>query len=110
VITHKSDKKSSAHCGVNVSSPKTPRRAEPKRNISLADLLAKLPVAELEPSLREFLSPLMSLLPEKRLCEVVGLVTKGILAAETPVVAAMRCCVSREEVECWQPVNACIVF
>jgi hypothetical protein len=64
-------------------------------NIILDEILAKLPVAEMEAELAEFLEPMSSLLPEKRLRDVLGQMVRCILATETPVVAAMSRSVSR---------------
>jgi hypothetical protein len=70
-------------------------------NIPLTDILAKLPVEELEQTLEAFVTPLSQLLPEKRLQRSVPLAIRGILSQETPVVAAMAQSVSRQEAECW---------
>ena len=70
-------------------------------NIALTETLAKLPVAELEQELAEFLEPMSVLLPEKRLCAVLRQMVRCILATETPVVAAMSRGVSRVEADCW---------
>lgn len=64
-------------------------------------MLAKLPGAELEESLKEFVAPLAELLPDQRLRRVVPLAVQGILAGQTPVVAAMAQSVSRQEAEPW---------
>lgn len=69
--------------------------------IPLSELLAKLPVEELDESLKDFLDPLTELLPEKRLRRVVAQTVRGILARETPVIAAMAQSVSRQEMDCW---------
>jgi hypothetical protein len=70
-------------------------------NIALDEIFDKLPVAELEQELAEFLEPMSSLLPEKRLREVLRQMVRCILATETPVVAAMSRSVSRLEADCW---------
>jgi len=70
-------------------------------NIPLTDILAKMPVKELEQTLRDFLLPMTELLPEERLRRVVPLAVRGILAQETPVIAAMAQSVSRQETDCW---------
>lgn len=64
-------------------------------------VLAKLPQAELEQSLREFVGPLTELLPDQRLKRVVPLAVQGILAGQSPVVAAMAQSVSRQEADPW---------
>lgn len=67
-------------------------------NIPLSDMLAKMPVAELEQSLLDFLKPMMECLPEVRLRRVVSLAVRGILAQETPVIAAMAQSARRHEI------------
>lgn len=70
-------------------------------NIPLNDLLAKMPVAELERAVKEFLAPVMDLLPEKRLRRVMPEVIRGILAQETPVIAAIAQSTPRQERSCY---------
>ena len=70
-------------------------------NIALSEILAKLPVAELQASLQEFMKPMTKNLPDKRLQAVVCQSVQGILATETPVIAAMSRSVSRVEADCW---------
>jgi hypothetical protein len=70
-------------------------------NIPLTDILAKMPVEELERTLWDFLAPMSEILPEERLRRVVPLAVRGILAQETPVIAAMAQSVSRQETNCW---------
>lgn len=62
-------------------------------NILLNETFAKLPVAELEHELAEFLVLISDLSPEKRLRTVLHQMVRCILTAETPVVAAMSCSV-----------------
>jgi hypothetical protein len=70
-------------------------------NIPLSDILAKMPIAELEQSLNDFLKPIMEILPEERLRKVVPEAVRGILAQETPVIAAMAQSTPRQERSCW---------
>ena len=70
-------------------------------NIPLTDIFAKMPIEELDQTLNEFLSPMTKLLPEERLRRVVPLAVRGILAQETPVIAAMAQSVSRQKMDCW---------
>jgi hypothetical protein len=70
-------------------------------NIPLPDIFAKMPIEELDQTLDEFLTPVTQLLPEERLRRVVPLAVHGILAQETPVIAAMAQSVSRQEMGCW---------
>lgn len=69
-------------------------------NIPLAEILAKLPVEEMEQTLSEFVAPMTNLLPEERLQRIVSLTVRCILANETPVIATMAQSVSRQEAEC----------
>jgi hypothetical protein len=70
-------------------------------NIPLSEIFAKLPVKEMEETLNEFLAPVTELLPEQRLRRVVPQAVRGILAQETPVIAAMAQSISRQEMDCW---------
>lgn len=69
--------------------------------LPITDVLAKLPQAELEQSLQEFVAPLSKLLPDERLRRVVPLAVQGILAGQTPVVTAIAQSVSRQEADPW---------
>jgi hypothetical protein len=69
--------------------------------IPLDEIFAKMPVEELDQTLNEFISPMTELLPEERLRRVVPLAVRGILAQETPVIAAMAQSVSRQKLDCW---------
>ena len=70
-------------------------------NIPLSDILAKMPDLELEQSLNDFLAPVMETLPEERIRRVVPEAVRGILAQETPVIAAMAQSTPRQERSCW---------
>lgn len=69
--------------------------------LPLSDILDQMPVEELEQSMNEFLEPLMQLLPDERLRRVVPEAVRGILAQETPVIAAMAQSTPRQESSCW---------
>lgn len=69
--------------------------------IPLTELLAKLPVEELEQTLKAFVAPVTDLLPEKRLRRVVPEAVRGILAQETPVIAAIAQSTPRHESSCY---------
>ncbi len=69
--------------------------------LPIAQVLAKLPQAELEQSLREFVAPLTELLPDQRLRRIVPVAVQGILAGQSPVVTAMAQSVSRQEADPW---------
>ena len=70
-------------------------------NIPLTEIFAKMPVQELEQTLNDFLVPITDLLPEERLRRVVPEAVRGILAQETPVIAAMAQSTPRQEMSCW---------
>lgn len=53
------------------------------------EILNKLPAAELEQELTEFLEPMSDLLPEKRLRPVLHQIVREILAAKMPMVAVI---------------------
>jgi hypothetical protein len=57
--------------------------------LPLTEIFAKMPIKELDQTLNKFLSPMKELLPEERLQRVVPLAVHGVLAQETPVIAAM---------------------
>jgi uncharacterized membrane-anchored protein YjiN (DUF445 family) len=71
------------------------------QNIALTEALAKLPVTELQVSIHDFVEPMIEILPDKRLREVVSQSMESILATETPVIAATSRIVSRVEADCW---------
>ncbi len=74
-------------------------------NILLTELSAKMPVAELEQTLNDFLAPVTALLPEKRLRRIAPEAVRGILARETPVIAAMAQSTPRQEERCYAGQN-----
>lgn len=70
-------------------------------NIPLSEIIAKMPIEELEQTLNDFLAPVTDLLPEKRLRRVVPEAVRGILAQETPVIAEMAQSTPRQEMSCY---------
>jgi len=70
-------------------------------SVLMQTVLDKLPVPELEHSLTAFLTPIMQLLPDRRLQRVVPLAVRGILAGETPVVTHMAQSVARTDCDPW---------
>jgi len=69
--------------------------------IPIKEVMKQLPLAEVEETLVEFLSPMMERLPDKRLGRVVPLSVQGILGSESPVVLQMAQSISRSEGETW---------
>jgi hypothetical protein len=55
--------------------------------MALTQTLAKLPMAELQASIREFVKPMNKNLPDKELQVVACQSVQSILATETPVIA-----------------------
>ena len=70
-------------------------------SVLIRAVLDKLPVPELDHSLTTFLTPLLELLPDRRLQRVVPLAVRGILAGETPVVTAIAQSVARTDCDPW---------
>lgn len=66
-------------------------------SISDSDRLAKLPVAELQCSLAEFLQPVTELLPDQRLIPVAHLMTQGIVTSQSPIITRIARGVSHLE-------------
>lgn len=64
-------------------------------------LLAALPVAELNESLRAFLEPVTSLLPDARLKAVAELLVQGVVSSQSPVVTQIARGVSHSEATIW---------
>jgi hypothetical protein len=74
-------------------------------SIPQAALIDKLPDDELHDQLQRFLEPVLTKLPEKRLCDVAQLMVQGILAARSPVLTEAACKVSRTEETNWPTVK-----
>ena len=70
-------------------------------DIAVKAILDKLPVAELEDSLHTYLKPMMAVLPDKRLEQVVPLAVCGIIGSKTPVITHMAQSVARTESGVW---------
>lgn len=70
-------------------------------SVAINKVLDKLPTAELENTLSDFVSPLTEVLPDQRLRRVVPLAVRGIVAGETPVITAMARSVERTKSTTW---------
>lgn len=66
-------------------------------SISDSDRLAKLPMAELQHSLAEFLQPVTELLPDQRLIPVTHLLIQGIVTSQSPIISRIARGVSHLE-------------
>jgi hypothetical protein len=64
-------------------------------------VLDKLPQAELEHSLQEFITPMTTLFADPRLRQGTLLAVRGILAGQTPVIAGVAQSVSRLHAQPW---------
>jgi hypothetical protein len=64
-------------------------------SVAIEAVLDKLPVAELDETLSDFLAPFTAVLPDARLRQVLPLAVRGIVAGESPVVTAMAQSVAR---------------
>lgn len=69
--------------------------------IAQKEVLAKIPVAELEAEIEQFIEPVTKQLPEKRLKKVVALALRGISGAQSPVITQMARCLERTEAGVW---------
>ena len=63
--------------------------------------IAKLPVSELNQSLREFVRPVTDLLPEVRLSTVAEVIVRGIVTSQSPVVTQIARGVSHADDTVW---------
>ncbi len=69
--------------------------------IAQDSVLAKLPVAELYDSLREFLAPVTDRFPDARPPAVVELMVHGILASQSPVITQIARGAGHEDESLW---------
>ena len=70
-------------------------------NIAFQAILAKLPIEQIENTVRQHISPLISHLPDKRLGRVAELMILGILGGQTPVITEIARHSSKDEGETW---------
>jgi hypothetical protein len=66
--------------------------------VALNEVLDKLPIAQLDQTLTDFLQPLTNLLPDQRLRQNAKLAVQGILAAQSPLISQMARTIPRTEV------------
>ena len=64
-------------------------------------VLAKLPTAELQASLRAFLSPVTNCLPDARLPAVVELMVHGIIASQSPLITQIARGAGHDDASIW---------
>ena len=70
-------------------------------NITLATILAKLPIGKLSETIEAHVQPLICRLPDKRLGAVVVQIILGILGSQTPLVTGMARTNTKTEGESW---------
>jgi hypothetical protein len=70
-------------------------------NITLENVLAKLPIAKLTETIGAHVGPLVRRLPDKRLERVVVQMILGILGSQTPLITSMARTNSKAEGESW---------
>ena len=69
--------------------------------ITQESVLAKLPTAELQASLRAFLSPVTNCLPDARLPAVVELMVHGIIASQSPLITQIARGAGHDDASIW---------
>lgn len=69
--------------------------------IALENILAKLPMQEIERSIQHHTEPLREMLPDRRMKKVLKNMVLGILGGQTPVITGMARQVWKQEGETW---------
>jgi hypothetical protein len=70
-------------------------------SLPVKDVISKLPVAELQETLEDFVRPVSQVLPDMRLRRIVSLAVQGIVSSESPVLTHMAQGVPRTEGSVW---------
>ncbi len=70
-------------------------------NIALENVLAKLPMMEIERTLQSHTEPLMEMVPDRRMKKVLNNMMLGILGGQTPVITGMARQLGKQEGETW---------
>ena len=70
-------------------------------DITIKEVLGKLPLEELAGSIAEFVEPMREKMPDKRLKSVIQIAIEGILGSESAVVSQMSQTVARTESGVW---------
>jgi hypothetical protein len=70
-------------------------------NIALENILAKLPMMEIERTLQSHTEPLMEMVPDRRMKKVLNNMMLGILGGQTPVITGMARQLWKQEGETW---------
>ena len=69
--------------------------------IAQNELLAKIPLVQLEAEIEQFVEPVSTRLPDQRLKKVVSLAVRGISAAQSPIITQMARALQRSEEGVW---------
>lgn len=69
--------------------------------IAQNELLAKIPLTQLEREIEQFVEPVSKPLPDKRLKQVVSLAVRGISAAQSPIITQMARSLQRSQEGVW---------
>jgi hypothetical protein len=72
-------------------------KEEAMSTIAQKELLANIPVAQLEKEIEQFVEPVSKPLPDKRLKQIVSLAVRGISAAQSPIITQMARALHRQE-------------
>ena len=70
-------------------------------SIPFAEAISKLPVAELQHTIEEFVRPVSRRLPDVRLQRIVPLAVQGIVSSESPIITQMAQGIPRSEGSIW---------
>jgi hypothetical protein len=70
-------------------------------NIALESILAKLPIMEIQKTIQSYTEPLMEILPDSRMKQVLENMVIGILGGQTPVITGMARQAGKQEGETW---------
>lgn len=69
--------------------------------IAQNELLANIPLAQLQKAIEQFVEPVSNPLPDKRLRKVVSLAVRGISAAQSPLITQMAHALQRRQEGVW---------
>ena len=70
-------------------------------SLPFQEVISKLPVAEMNQTLEDFVGQVSAQLPDARLQRIVPLAVRGILSSASPVVTQMAQGISRTEGTVW---------
>jgi hypothetical protein len=76
-------------------------KEEAMSTITQKELLAKIPLAQLERAIEQFVEPVSRQLPDQRLKRVISLAVRGISAAQSPLITQMARALQRQHEGVW---------